>query len=41
MADLADFFVAAGEGDGVAPITGKQTLVNYYQELASQWLREE
>lgn len=36
ISDLADFFVAAGEGDGVAPITGKQTLVNYYQELASQ-----
>ncbi|MFC1938154.1 SDR family oxidoreductase [Chloroflexota bacterium] len=38
MSDLADFFVAAGEGDGVAPATGEHTLLSYYQELSSQWL---
>lgn len=36
MADLADFFVAAGQGDGVAPATGRHTLESYYRELASQ-----
>ena len=41
MSDLADFFVAAGQGDGVAPATGEHTLISYYQELASQWLGEE
>ena len=41
ISDLVDFFVAAGQGDGVAPETGKHTLANYYQELASQWLGEE
>ncbi len=41
MSDLADFFVAAGQGDGVAPARGKHTLANYYQELASQWRGEE
>lgn len=40
MSDLADFFVAAGQGDAVAPATGKHTLASYYQELASQWLGE-
>lgn len=40
MSDLADFFIAAGQGDGVAPATGEHTLASYYQELASQWLRE-
>ncbi|MFC2047462.1 SDR family oxidoreductase [Chloroflexota bacterium] len=35
MAGLADFFIAAGEGDGVAPITGEHTLVNYYRELVA------
>jgi len=34
--DLIDFFVAAGQGDGVAPITGEHSLADYYQELASQ-----
>lgn len=41
MSDLANIFVAAGQGDGVALATGGHTLVNYYQELASQWLGEE
>jgi len=36
MSDLIDFFVAAGQGDGVAPATGEHTLVSYYQELASK-----
>ena len=40
LADLADFFIAAGEGDAVAPTVGQYTLPSYYQELASQWLRE-
>lgn len=40
IADLADFFIAAGEGDGIAPATGKHTLANYYQEMASQWFKE-
>ena len=39
--DLAAFFIAAGEGDGVAPATGSHTLINYYQELVSQLLGEE
>jgi len=34
--DLIDFIVAAGHGDAVAPITGKHTLADYYQELAAQ-----
>ena len=38
MSDLAAFFITAGQGDGVAPATGEHTLVDYYQELASQWL---
>jgi len=37
MSDLFDFFIAAGQGDGVAPVTGSHTLSSYYQELASQW----
>ena len=41
MSDLAAFFVAAGQGDGVAPMTGNNTLLVYYEELASQWRREE
>ena len=40
MSDLADFFVAAGQDDGVAPATGGHTLADYYQELASQWLEK-
>ena len=36
MSDLVDFFVAAGQGDGVAPTIGEHTLVNYYKELASR-----
>lgn len=39
MSDLADFFVAAGQGDGVAPATGRHTLESYYRELASQWFK--
>jgi len=37
MSDLAEFFIAAGRSDGVAPATGRHTLEGYYQELASQW----
>ena len=40
MSDLADFFIAAGQSDGVAPAIGKHTLANYYKELASQWFIE-
>jgi uncharacterized protein YbjT (DUF2867 family) len=40
MSDLADFFVAAGHGDGVASATGKHTLASYYEEMASQWSKE-
>jgi len=40
MSDLAAFFVAAGQGDGIAPATGTHTLPKYYEELASKWLRE-
>jgi len=40
MSDLAEFFIAAGQGDGVAPAIGRHTLGSYYQELASRWLKE-
>ncbi len=40
MSDLADFFIAAGQDDGVAPATGRHTLSNYYQEIAPQLLME-
>jgi len=40
MSNLIDFFVAAGYGDGVAPIIGERTLADYYQEFASQWLKD-
>ena len=36
MSDLASFFIAASQGDGVAPATGGLTLERYYEELASQ-----
>lgn len=36
MSDLAEFFIAASESDGVAPSTGRHTLASYYQEIASQ-----
>jgi len=39
MADLADFFLAAGQGDGVAPATGRHTLDSYYRELASHGIQ--
>ena len=35
MADLADFFLAAGQGDDVAPAMGRHTLDTYYRELAA------
>jgi uncharacterized protein YbjT (DUF2867 family) len=38
MSDLASFFVAAGQGDGVAPAIGIHNLTDYYHELASRWL---
>ena len=40
MSDLVDFFLAAAQGDGVAPATGTQSLSTYYQELASHWLNQ-
>ena len=40
MADLVGFFIAAGQGDGVAPATGVHTLGAFYEDLASQWLKE-
>jgi len=40
MSDLAEFFITAGQSDGVAPATGGHTLEGYYQELVSQWLKE-
>lgn len=40
MSQLVEFFVTAGQYDGVAPATGTQTLGSYYEELASQWLKE-
>jgi uncharacterized protein YbjT (DUF2867 family) len=36
MSDLAEFIVAAGQGDGVAPSTGTHTLQSYFNELASK-----
>lgn len=40
MSDLAEFFIAASQSDGVAPATGSYALEGYYQELASKWLKE-
>jgi uncharacterized protein YbjT (DUF2867 family) len=40
MSDLIDFFVAAGQHDGVAPATGSHSLKAYYEELACQWIEE-
>ena len=40
MSDLAEFFIVASQSDGVAPATGSYTLDDYYQELASKWLKE-
>ena len=40
MSDLVEFFTAAGQSDGVAPTTGTHTLRSYYEEVASQWLKE-
>lgn len=39
VADLAEFFVAAGKNDCVAPATGTRTLKDYYEELAPHLLR--
>lgn len=38
--DLVNFFIAAGLGDGVAPATGVHTLGTYYEDLTSQWSKE-
>lgn len=38
LSDLAEFMVAAGTGDGLAPKTGEHHLETYYQELASSWI---
>jgi len=40
ISDLAEFFITAGQADSVAPAIGTHTLGSYYQELASQWLKE-
>ncbi len=40
MSDLAQFFITAGQNDGVAPATGTRTLKSYYEESASQLLKE-
>jgi len=40
MSDLADFFIAAGESDGVAPATGSHSLSSYYEELAPKLVKE-
>ena len=40
MSQLVEFFVTAGQSDGVAPATGTQTLGSYYEELALQWRKE-
>jgi len=39
LSDLAEFFLAAGQGDGVAPATGRHTLDSYYRELASHGIQ--
>ncbi|MEA3296606.1 MAG: SDR family oxidoreductase [candidate division Zixibacteria bacterium] len=39
LSDLADFFLVAGKGDGVAPATGRHTLDSYYRELASRGIQ--
>jgi len=38
MSDLAEFFIAAGQGNGVAPTTGAHKLETYYEDLAAHWL---
>ncbi|MFC2069493.1 SDR family oxidoreductase [Chloroflexota bacterium] len=40
MSDLAEFFVAAGQGDGVAPASGVNKLEAYFEEIDEQWLKE-
>jgi len=40
MSDLGEFFVTAGQQDGVAPAKGVHTLASYYHELAAEWLTE-
>jgi len=39
MSDLAEFFIAAGQGDGVAPVTGVYKLETYYEDLVVEWLK--
>jgi hypothetical protein len=39
-ADLLEFFITAGENNGIAPETGNHTLKNYYDELARKWSTE-
>jgi uncharacterized protein YbjT (DUF2867 family) len=39
MSDLAEFFVAAGQGNGVAPVTGVYKLDTYYKDLVVEWLK--
>ena len=39
MSNLAGFFVAAAQGDGVAPAKGMHTLQRYYEELNYHWLK--
>ncbi len=40
LSDLVDFFVVAGQHDGVAPATGCHNLKTYYEELACHWVEE-
>ena len=40
MSDLAEFFIAGGQFDGVAPATGAHTLDAFYKELATFWQNE-
>jgi len=40
MSDLIDFFVTAAQSNDIAPATGEHTLAAHYQELYSQWLKD-
>ncbi|MFC1861539.1 SDR family oxidoreductase [Chloroflexota bacterium] len=40
MSDLVEFFISAGQNDGVAPATGNHSLKSFYEELASRWTKE-
>ncbi len=40
MSDLVEFFITAGQNDGVAPATGSHSLKSYYDEVARRWTKE-